>query len=98
MPRNNCEETERRLIPAATTRDAVEHVILCEAAASVARSFGVDRMTIKRYVKKISTNPEFDSFSSSFATKMMFSKADEEQPAQYLVMAFISCITVSPIN
>jgi len=48
MPR----KTDIGLVSAATMQAAVEQVILGGAAATVARTFGIDLMTLKRYVKK----------------------------------------------
>ena len=57
MPRNKHRKTDRGLVPADKMRDAVEQMILGGAAATVARTFGIDRMTLKRYVTKRRTNP-----------------------------------------
>lgn len=85
--RNKQRKTDRGRTPPETMRDAVKQVIDGQPAQTVARAFGIDRMTLKRYVKKSRQNPDFDTFAPTFKHTQVFSLADEKRLADYILKA-----------
>jgi hypothetical protein len=67
-------------------RAAVNEVLKNKPVNVVARAFGIDRMTLKRYVRKRRLNPN-ENFKPHFNTRQVFTAEDEESLASYLLMA-----------
>jgi hypothetical protein len=63
---------------------AVDEVIGGRAASTVAKEFGVDRMTLKRYVKKTMADP-CTICQSNYAPKKVFTDKQEKDLALYLL-------------
>ena len=70
-------------------KTAVDQVLAGQAVNTVARVNGIDRMTLKRYVRKTRINGESAavSYKPSYVTKQIFSVSDEKALADYLLKA-----------
>jgi len=65
---------------------AVDEVLGGRAAATVAKEFGVDRMTLKRYVKKTLADPS-TICQPNYVTKKVFNDGQEKNLGCYLLQA-----------
>ncbi|XP_065650907.1 uncharacterized protein LOC136079118 [Hydra vulgaris] len=87
MVRSRIRKTDREMIPPETMRAAVNEVLLKNRPNNqVAREFGVDRMTLKRYVKKQRLNPDI-TFKPRFNTRQVFTEEEEHSISNYLLQA-----------
>ena len=67
-------------------RSAVDEVIGGRAVNTVAREKGIDRMTLKRYVRKVRLNPS-TVCKPNYVTKQVFSIAEENNLSDYILQA-----------
>lgn len=89
MPYHKKKKTDRPprgLTPEHTMKAAVDEVILGRAVNTVARERGIDRMTLKRYVRKCRTDPN-TACKPNFVTKQIFSVDEEKSLAEFLLKA-----------
>ena len=67
-------------------RSAVEQVIRGKAVNAVSRETGIDRMTLKRYVRKVKDNPD-TVCKPNYVTKQVFTIAEEGHLSDYILQA-----------
>lgn len=89
MPYHKKRKTNRPprgLTPVDKMRAAVDEVLAGGAVNTIARANGIDRMTLKRYVRKIKYNPDAEC-KPNFVTKQIFTESEEKGLAEYLLKA-----------
>jgi len=87
MPSHKKKKTDRPprgLTQEHTMKAAVE--MLGRAVNTVARECGIDRMTLKHYVRKCRIDPN-TACKPNFATKQIFSVDEEKSLAEFLLKA-----------
>jgi hypothetical protein len=89
MPYHKKRKTDRPargLTPADKMKAAVDEVLAGAAVNAVARENGIDRMTLKRYVRKMRINPQ-TVCKPNYVTKQIFTDSEEKALSDYLLMA-----------
>lgn len=77
---------QRGLIPENQMKTAVDQVLAGQPVNTVARVNGIDRMTLKRYVRKTRINAD-TACKPSYVTKQIFNVSEEKVLADYLLKA-----------
>ncbi|ESO01977.1 hypothetical protein HELRODRAFT_161189 [Helobdella robusta] len=87
MVRYRERKTNRGKTPVEVMRTAVDEVLKKNRAINaVARETGIDRMTLKRYVRKSSLSPSV-GLIPNWNTRQVFNLEQEEMLAKYLLQA-----------
>lgn len=89
MPYHKKRKTDRPArgqVPEPIMKAAVEQVLSGRPVRTVARETSVDRMTLKRYVAKMMSNPS-TMCRPQFVTKQVFSNEEETALSAYLLQA-----------
>lgn len=90
MPSHKKRKTNRPprgLVPASTMEAAVKEVVNGgKGVNTVARETGINRMTLKRYVRKFKADNSI-SFAPNYVSRQIFSAEQEESLALYLLEA-----------
>ena len=89
MPYHKKRKTDRPtrgLTDEKTMRSAVNEVIGGRAVNTVAREKGIDRMTLKRYVRKVRLNPSMIC-KPNYVTTQVFNTAEETNLSDYILQA-----------
>jgi hypothetical protein len=101
MVRNRKRKTNRVQVLEEDMKRAVERVLAGEGVRRVALMEGINRQTLSRYVKKVrkSQNENREvTYTSSFATRQIFTPADEEILTEYLLESSRMCYGLTPAD
>lgn len=89
MPYHKKRKTDRPprgLTDESIMRSAVDQVLGGKAVNSVARDMGIDRMTLKRYVRKVKQNSD-TACKPNYVTKQVFTITEEQHLTDYILQA-----------
>jgi len=77
---------QRGLVPENVMRTAMAAVLEGQGVNTVARDMGIDRMTLKRYVRKTRANPD-TVCRPNYVTQQVFNDEQEKALSDYLLHA-----------
>lgn len=85
MPFKWKRKTERVPVSPERMKLAVREVVDGSKLRTTAKTYGIDKMTLKRYVERFKRNGESESYQPNYNTAQIFNKEQEKLLGEYLV-------------